>query len=142
MVEKVLKSKCFDLKGVDANGAENAYSFCPYKRVEQYILNPRLTFKLGTFDGWLPSDSAEDKYSAQFYGGGDACSPTVVRTTTVVFHCDPSADVPEVTEAREVEMCNYELDLKLKEWCDVEKSGMAVKYQREAVPPVVPSESK
>ena len=75
MVEKVLKSKCFDLKGVDANGAENAYSFCPYKRVEQYILNPRLTFKLGTFDGWLPSDSAEDKYSAQFYGGGMPAAP-------------------------------------------------------------------
>ena len=134
MVLNSLKGKCFDLKGVDANGAANAYSFCPYNKVEQYILNPLLTFNLGKFEGWLPSDDVaegeEDKYSAHLYGGGDSCSDTITRTTTVIFLCNSTIDVPTVISSAEVEMCNYELVMELREWCEVEKEGQAVPFKR------------
>jgi len=131
---KTLKGKCFDLKGTDANGAANAYSLCPYRKVEQYILNPLLTFNLGRFEGWLPSEEVPagevDKYSAHLYAGGDSCSETVSRVTTVIFECNATLEEPTVLSTREVEMCDYEMVMGLKEWCDVEKSGLAVAYKR------------
>jgi hypothetical protein len=152
-VRRALRGKCFSHIGKDANGHKNAYTFCPFKSVEQHVVDEAVTFKVGMYAGWLPGDDegasassssnssnsssdakgkgsvAASLYSAQLYSGGDSCGPTRNRATVVVFHCDSVMSTPTLIKAAEVEVCVYRLDMSLKHWCRVEELGLAVKYE-------------
>ena len=158
-MQRALRGKCFQHVGKDVNGHKNTYSFCPYKSVEQHVVDEGVTFKVGVYQGWLPADEESSSssggaegggsgageggaaaapaaaaasaplYSAHLYSGGDSCGATINRATVVVFHCDSTMTTPTLIKAAEVEVCTYRLDMALKAWCSVEEKGQAVKYE-------------
>ena len=150
MVQRALRDKCFQHVGKDVNGHKNTYTFCPFKDVQQHVVDEGVTFKVGTYQGWLPADDEGGKgeggegaeaaaaaaaaaaggaqYSAQLYSGGDSCGATINRATVVVFHCDSTMTTPTLVKAAEVAVCTYRLDMALQAWCTVEEKGLAVQY--------------
>jgi hypothetical protein len=69
-VQRALKDKCFQHVGKDVNGHKNTYSFCPYKSVEQHVVDEGVTFKVGVYQGWLPADEEGGSGSSGSAEGG------------------------------------------------------------------------
>jgi hypothetical protein len=146
VVQRALRDKCFQHLGKDVNGHKNTYTFCPFKDVQQHVVDEGVTFRVGAYQGWLPADDegkggeaataaggggsggSGGQYSAQLYSGGDSCGATINRATVVVFHCDSTMTTPTLIKAAEVAVCTYRLDMAMQAWCTVEEKGLAVPY--------------
>lgn len=115
--------ECFQFTGKDGNGDENRYEFCGFKSVRQTVVKNGNSYSCGYWSKWNTVQGADGKtkYVSQVYNDGESCGGSVRRQTTVFFKCNDKSDIPELLAAREPEMCQYEIDIALKEWCDVEK---------------------
>lgn len=80
-------------------------------------------------------------YQGQVYGNGESCGGSIRRQTTVYFECDKNAgdNNPRVTgmlrSAGEPEVCQYELLLASRLWCDLEAAGLAAPPPSPSPPP-------
>jgi len=127
MVLKTIVGECFQFTGKDGNGDENRYEFCGFKSVRQTVVKNGNSYSCGYWSKWNtePGEGGKEKWVSQFYDDGESCGGSVRRTTTIFYQCKPDSDVPEILSAREPSMCQYELQIAIKEWCEVEKQGLA-----------------
>ena len=132
---KPIVGECFQFTGRDGNGDENRYEFCGFKSVRQTVVKNGNSYSCGYWTRWNTEvDGGKTKWVSQFYDDGESCGGSVRRTTTIFFQCKKDSEVPEILSAREPSMCQYELQIALKEWCAVEESGLAGKNTGLAAP--------
>jgi hypothetical protein len=135
MVMKSIVGECFQFSGRDGNGDENRYEFCGFKSVRQTVTKNGNSYSCGYWTRWNTEQSdGKTKWVSQFYDDGESCGGDVRRTTTIFFQCREDSEIPEILSAREPSMCQYELQIAIKEWCEVEKSGLAGKNTGLAAP--------
>jgi hypothetical protein len=67
----------------------------------------------------VQDEQGKTRWASQYYNDGESCGGSVRRSTTVNFVCKKESDIPELLSASEPEMCQYQLVLALKEWCNV-----------------------
>lgn len=126
LVMKPLLGDCFQFVGRDGNGDDNRYEVCGYKSVRQTVVKTGNAFACGYWNKWITAEEdGKTKYVAMLYDDGESCNDKVRRQTTVYFTCDEAAVEPQLTAATEPSMCAYELAVRSKLWCDLEKAGLA-----------------
>lgn len=103
------------------------YEVCGYRTVRQILTDHYQVYVTGRWTGkWITSEEGgKTKYVGHLYENGDVCQGWGPRQTKVIFKCAAGATSPQMIEVGEPETCKYRVVVGIKEWCQIEKEGLA-----------------